>query len=47
MKLPCSNPWRNRSAIHAASPTSVLRPYTVRMWWALTTNKLKEPSRRL
>src|SRR5215831_4260281 len=37
-------PCASRSAIHAASRTSVLRPGTVRMCWALASTSSTSPS---
>ena len=47
MKLARNKPWRKRSAIHSASRTSVLRPGTALLCWALTTTSAKFPSSRL
>ncbi len=44
-KLARTSPCRTRSAIHSASFTSVLRPGTALMWWALPTMSVKAPSR--
>jgi hypothetical protein len=44
-KLARTSPWRTSSAIHSASFTSVLRPGTALMWWALPTIRAKAPSR--
>src|SRR5215831_9026378 len=44
-KLAFSNPCSNKSAIHSASFTSVLRPGTFLMRWALATVSSKSPSR--
>src|SRR3954453_16964549 len=44
-KLGLIRPWRTRSAVHSASFTSVLRPCTLRMWWALATISSKCPYR--
>src|SRR6267143_5705036 len=45
-KLGRSNPWQNKSAIHSASLTSVLRPGTFLTCCALATTISKAPSKR-
>lgn len=47
MSLPWSHPWCNRSAIHSAAHTSVLRPGTALLWCAWTIAHSKWPSRTL
>src|SRR5581483_10570462 len=47
MKLPRSRPCGNRSAIHSASRTSVLRPGPALICWALITRSSNAPSSRL
>ena len=44
--LPRSRPCRRRSAIHSQSRTSVFRPGTALMCWALTRSSSKRPSNR-
>ena len=43
-KLLRINPWAKRSAIHAASVTSLFRPGTFRMWAALASTSSKASS---
>src|SRR2546423_5741346 len=47
MKLGRTRPWRSKPAIQAASLTSVLRPGTCLMCWALTTQTVNCPSSKL
>lgn len=47
MKLARNNPCCNSSAIHCASLTSVLRPGTALICWALTSSTSKWASRML